>query len=281
MIVLSLLSLMGTTVDPSGKDSGDVLAMSDEVLISRQIRSTLELTLLTSDRLWHDEIDMVSPTRSLTLSLWPTDSDPLWHTHWCALWHVLSDTFSLTCYFWHVLSDMISLTPSPWHALSDMLSLTWCLLHYLSDMVSLTWSLWHSNSLKHNENLTTNSLSDNTRIFACVFHHHYAVHIPVDIHLPLPSICSTGANERWFFHEGCPRTNRTAAIEFRYQNRVPFPSISTKLSSHLHERPSISSMSAMSWASWSWFLALRSGITSLCFRMLLSFMLPMLVSTIE
>jgi hypothetical protein len=46
-IVLSLPSITGTTVDPSGKYSWDVLAMSNEVLIARQIRSTLELTLLT------------------------------------------------------------------------------------------------------------------------------------------------------------------------------------------------------------------------------------------
>ena len=46
-IVLSLLSIMGTTFDPAGKDSFDMLAISNEVLISRQIESTLELTLLT------------------------------------------------------------------------------------------------------------------------------------------------------------------------------------------------------------------------------------------
>jgi hypothetical protein len=40
--------MMGTTVDPSGKDFKDVLAMSNEILITREILSTLALTLLTS-----------------------------------------------------------------------------------------------------------------------------------------------------------------------------------------------------------------------------------------
>jgi len=45
-IFLSLPSILGRTVDSSGNDPWDVLAMIDAVLISRQIRSILELTLL-------------------------------------------------------------------------------------------------------------------------------------------------------------------------------------------------------------------------------------------
>src|SRR5258708_2554827 len=113
-------------------------------------------------------------------------------------------------------------------------------------MISLTCSLLHSKSPKHNENLTRNNLSDNTRKLACVFHNQSAVHISAYIRWPLESICLTGAYERWSLNGGCPRIYHTAAIGFLYQNGVACPSILTELSSHLHTSPSDSSISAMS-----------------------------------
>jgi len=150
--------------------------MSNEVLISRQIRSTPELTLLTHYPLWHDETNTLSLSCSLTYSLWQYDCDALWHALWHvlwqALWHTLwhafwhahwqvpSDTISLTQSHWHNLSNTISLTGSLWYNLSQRslwhnlcgtISRTWSLWHDLSDVISLTWSLWHvlSDTLTH------------------------------------------------------------------------------------------------------------------------------------
>jgi len=150
--------------------------MSNDVLISRQIRSTLELTLLTRNPLWHDETDMLSLSCSLTRSLWQYDSDALWHALWHGLWHalwlVLSDSFSLTRSLWLVLSDTISLTCSLGHDLSDMVSLTWSLWHALSDTLTNpnTTKIWHETiSLTIHGNLpaffTTDRRSTSQRIY--------------------------------------------------------------------------------------------------------------------
>jgi len=197
---------------------------------------TQSLTCSLTHSLWHDLSDKISLTRSL--------------------WHDLSDTISLTRSLWHDLSDTISLTRSFWHDLSDTISLTRYLWHDLSDRISLTCSLWHSNWPKHKENLTRNNLSDNTRKLACIFYYQSAAHNSGYIRLPLESIGSTSMYERWSINGGCARIYRTTAIRFWYQNGVAFPSLSTRLSSHLHSSPSIYSMSAMSWQGLSGFFAL-------------------------
>jgi len=91
-----------------------MLSMSNEVLISREILSTLALILLTRYPLWHND--------TLTCNLWQSDSDALWHALWHillqALWHALADNLTVT------LSDTFSLTRSVWRVLSDTLSQT-------------------------------------------------------------------------------------------------------------------------------------------------------------
>jgi len=149
-----------------------------------------------------------------------------------------------------------------WHAISDNLTLT------LSDMLSLTRSLWHTPS-------------NNTRKLAWDLHCQSAVYITAYIHLLLVSICLIGRFESWSLNGGYSGIYRTTAMGFWYLNRVAVPSILIELSFLLHLSPSIASMSTMSFSSWSGLWALGSGTISLRLRMLLSFILPRLVSTIE
>jgi len=153
---------------------------------------------------WHALSDLLSDMRFLTMCL----RHSLLHSLTQSVWNMLYDTFSLTCSLWHILSDTFSLTCSLCHVLSNTFSLTQSLWHDISDTISLTCSLWNSNSPKHNENLTRSNLSDNTRKFACIFHHQSAVHISVYLRWPLQSTCLTSVYQTWFFNEGCPRIYR-------------------------------------------------------------------------
>jgi len=154
-IVLSLLSIMRTTVDPPGKDFKDVLAMSIEILISRQIWSKLEPILLTRYRhsedqtvpcyLWHTSWHALSKNLTLPLSAMISDMVSATFSLTHSLWHNVSGMFSLTLSLWYNPSDMFPLTLSLWHNLSDTISLplflTQSLWHNLSNTVSLTQSL--------------------------------------------------------------------------------------------------------------------------------------------
>lgn len=94
-IVLLMLSMMETTVNPFHKDCLDGLAVSNEVLISRQRKSILELTIVTPYTSWHDETDTPSRSHSQICSLWLYDSNALWHAPWDTVCHNLSNQFSL------------------------------------------------------------------------------------------------------------------------------------------------------------------------------------------
>jgi len=182
------------------------------------------MTLLICSPLWHNVTDTPSGTHCLKRSLQQYNSDTLWHALGQALWHDLSDPITLKWSLIHDLSDWIPLrlslqldfldtiswTGSLLHNVSDMISLIrfllrslsrmifliWSLCHDLSDMISLACTIWYSNSHKQNEHLTRNSLSDNTRKVASIFHYQTLVHSSVWRHLPLESICLNGVYER-------------------------------------------------------------------------------------
>jgi len=173
-----------------------------------------------------------------------------------ALFVMLSDTLSLTIWLW------CSLKHSPWHSFSDTFSLSCSLWHILSDMLSLE------------------TISHDTRILPYIITHQSRVHISVYIHSPLEYICLPCTYKGWSLQMGCFRIYHTTAMGFQYKNWIVFPAIWMELSSHQHPTPSISSMSALS--SWSQLvcLPLASGTISLHLTMLLSFVLPQLLSTI-
>lgn len=155
-----------------------------------------------------------------------------------------------------------------------MLLLTWSLWYDLFVIISLIRSAWHGlpEALTHpnTTNLTWNSLSDNIRQLARNFPHQSVVNISPCICSPLKSIGFIVAQDRWSLTGEYCMIYRTTAIGFQYQISVAFHSIWTALFSNPHPGPSISSMSAKSWQSWSWYLALVSGTICLCLTMLLS-----------
>jgi hypothetical protein len=210
-----------------------VLAISNEVLISRQIQSILELTLLTCYPLWHDETDtlplscslLCSLSCSLSCSHQQYDCDALWHILWHTVWHFVSYIFPLPHSHQYVLSDTFSLTWSLWQNLSDILFLTGSCWSVLPHMVFLTCSLWHCNSPIYNDNLTRDNVSDNTWNLACVFPNQSAVHNAAHIRSWLRSNGLAVVYNRSSWNGGCNGIYCTAAIGFQYQNRVGFPYI--------------------------------------------------------